>query len=71
MLHGLLEVGDVVFVDLGDGLVVLGRDVEPAHVRVDVHGADEAVGGLCNKEKKGFGSNLGWRRTVSGFELKI
>ena len=46
VLHGPLRVADIVLVDLCNGLVVLGRDGEAAHVRVDVHRLHQAVGRL-------------------------
>ena len=49
VLHGPVEVRDVILVDLGNVLVVLGSHGKAAHVRVDVHGLNEAVGGLCKE----------------------
>ena len=51
MVHGLFEVGDVVLVDLGDGLMVLGGHRETAHVRVYVHGLDQAGRRFCNLKR--------------------
>ncbi len=47
MLHCSVQVRDVALVDLGDRLVVLGRDRETAHVGVDVDGVGQAFYCLC------------------------
>jgi hypothetical protein len=51
MLHCPIQVSTVTLINLGDGLVMFGRNGKSAHVRIDFDGLYQTINGLCKKKK--------------------